>query len=160
MQDQIIIVCLTAALSLPTGFFLHALLQKIQRQNDDEVARIDDVCNMIEKLSDKATSYWLKSGESVDISESREIVMMNHRLGIMIDYIGQIDNLFVEKILICNNHFMNALTGGDFEVRSREVNPAQAQLIHVKATELIFKIRKVRFARNCWFWQKSIIKSI
>jgi hypothetical protein len=142
--ERILLIGISAIISGHIGFFLNSLVRGIERRNEEHASRVDDVCALIDKISEKARQYWSRDAQERLYELENEIVALDHRLGALLTLLIAIDSKYLIVALLKHNEFSEVVTGGAFQEAGRAKDLERARLAGVEATAFLLEVRRVR----------------
>jgi hypothetical protein len=114
-------------------------------RNAELTDRINDLYKDLEKVSDKATEYWLMEGtdEGIPLLEA-QIIGLQHRILNMVEQLTETWWTILPSMQDDLDILTDALTGGNFQVKDRNPEFERALSCQIAASTIMNQLRKIR----------------
>lgn len=144
MVDQSL---LENAFFLAAGSALTMLVQTVlrrqNRRHEDVDRRIVALTEDVTEAASQGIDYWMRDGDSDDVRREALVIGQQMQIQFGVALLGQ-DYILTNALDIQMVRFMDALTGGDFEVQNRKADPSRCRAIAMEKAEFINELRRIR----------------
>lgn len=143
MSSAVVQFIVSFILGLGSGYALQRAAFRTQEMSN----QIEGICTEIKILADRGTEYWLLQDNDIQIPKLEAYIAGGqHWVQSAIRQVTQrlwfFQDTCEEELL----SFMDAVTGGDFQVKGRKIDPGRSVDVQVMAAELTMKIKTTKWS--------------
>jgi hypothetical protein len=138
--------------SLLVGLVAGVGLARYAEARQDVINRYEDLCKAVLDASNLATDYWLTDGKHISVpSMEARLIGFQHQVLLLVHMLEQEHWTLIPHCGAAMDEWLDALTGGEFQVAKRPTDVGRAQLVQSCAAVLVSEVRSLRRRQNR-FW--------
>lgn len=128
------------------GFFFLQLKEKFTNKKEIVYGVLDEIEILTKECVDKASMIWLK--DKPEPLETNEVVIILHDISQLISFINSREDNTKIRTNSALLNFRRAISGDDFDVKSRKASPQRISRIRSSATSLRIVLKEIKLERR------------